>query len=242
MQLTLFGVHVSIPAPDAQCINYGGNIACVHIKLDDGIDIILHAGRGIRELGQELIQSHNHWDHIQGLPFFAPIYQPKRNIFITPGRTALPENDHILKQMGGRYFPVDYHTLSSNIQIAPQKQDIDHWQLNTATITDNGLYPLYRKETNFRPWVNFAMHGDLMIHDAQYTLADRPGKSGWGHSIAEEAVKLSMACRAKRLALYSHENTDENIAQVQSHCQKLIEIAKANLNLFAGAQGMSLAL
>lgn len=279
MQLTFFGVRGSIPTPGAQYNKYGGNTACVHIKLDDGTDIILDAGTGMRELGQVLIHnhndihlllSHNHWDHIQGFPFFAPIYQPKRNIFITPGQTALAENDNILKQMSGSYFPVDYHTLPSNIQITPQGQDINRWQLNSATIsrrvmnhpgggsayvieadnakiayiTDNELYPPYRKETDFLQWVDFAMNADLIIHDAQYMLADMPAKSGWGHSIAEEAVKLSMACRAKRLALYSHDHTrtDDNIAQVEAHCQELVKIAEADLDLFAAAEGLSLAL
>lgn len=279
MQLTFFGVRGSIPTPGAPYIKYGGNTACVHVRLNDGTDIILDAGTGMRELGQKLAQtdtdihlllSHNHWDHIQGFPFFAPIYQPKRNIFITPGQTTLQQDDNILKQMSGSYFPVDYQSLPSNIQIMPQPKQIDRWQINSATvtrrvmnhpgggsaylieadnskiayITDNELYPPYRKETDFLQWVDFAMHADLIIHDAQYTLADMPTKSGWGHSVAEEAVKLSMACRAKRLALYSHDHTrtDENIAQVEEHCQELVKIAQADLELFAAAEGMSLAL
>jgi len=79
MRLTFYGVRGSIPTPGAAYVRYGGNTACVHIELEDGTDIILDSGTGIRALGERLIQkdtpinlllSHNHWDHIQGFPFF----------------------------------------------------------------------------------------------------------------------------------------------------------------------------
>jgi len=92
--------------------------------------------------------------------------------------------------------------------------------------------------------VEFARDADLVIHDAQYMLADMPGKAGWGHLVAEEAVRLNTAWRAKRLALYSHDHTrtDDNIAAVEAHCQELVGIAQADLELFAAAEGMSIAL
>ena len=114
MRLTFYGVRGSIPTPGAEYIKYGGNTACVHIELNDGNDIIIDAGTGIRTLGQKLaakegdihlLLTHNHWDHIQGFPFFTPIYQPQRNIFITPGQTTLAEHDNILRQMSGSSFP-----------------------------------------------------------------------------------------------------------------------------------------
>lgn len=278
MQLTFYGVRGSIPTPGADYIKYGGNTACVHVELNDGSDIIIDAGTGIRALGQKLIAkntdihlllTHNHWDHIQGFPFFAPIYQPQRNIFITPGQTTLAEHDNILKQMSGSYFPVPYGTLQSNITLLTQPDTLLHWQIGEARIqrqkinhpgggsaycieadgskvvyiTDNELYPPYKKNTDFLDWVEFARDADLVIHDAQYMLTDMPAKSGWGHSVAEEAVKLSMACRAKRLALYSHDHTrtDDNIASVEAQCQELIAIAEADLQLFAAAEGMNIA-
>lgn len=279
MQLTFYGVRGSCPAPGPEFVKFGGNTACVHIKLDDGTDIILDAGTGIRNLGEKLIAdstdihillSHNHWDHIQGFPFFSPIYQAGRNIFITPGQTTLSEDDNILKQMSGSYFPVDYHSLRSNIQINTLAKDTFSWKINSATITrlamnhpgggssfvieadgakiayitDNELYPPYQKETDFLDWVSFAKQADIIIHDAQYMLSDMPAKSGWGHSIAEEAVKLAMASRAKRIALYSHDvtRTDEQIIEIENHCQEIIKIAEADIKLFAAVEGMSIAL
>ena len=265
--------------PGPEFIKYGGNTACVHVNLDDGTDIILDAGTGIKNLGNKLIQqsndihllvTHNHWDHIQGFPFFSPIYQPNRNIFITPGQTTHDADNAILKQMSGSYFPIDYKSLASNIQIVVQEKGVNSWKIGSATITrltmnhpgggssfsieadgkkvayitDNELYPPYKKNTDFLDWVEFSHNADLIIHDAQYMLSDMPEKSGWGHSVAEEAVKLAMGSRAKRMALYSHDHirTDDEIAAIESHCQEVIEIGGADLELFAAAEGLSLTL
>lgn len=277
MKLTFYGVRGSVPTPGPEYIRYGGNTACVHIELTDGTDIILDAGTGIRNLGKKLLHkegdihlllTHNHWDHIQGFPFFAPIYQPGRNITITPGQTSPDTPDAILEQMSGSYFPVNYKTLPANICIEPVPEGISSWPLNSAIITrnkmnhpgngsaflieadntrvayitDNELYPPYKKATDFLDWVSFAKDADLIIHDAQYMLSDMPKKCGWGHSVAEEAVKLAMACRAKRLALYSHDEmrTDDEIEALERHCQEVIEIGQMDLRLFAAAEGISM--
>lgn len=279
MQVTFYGVRGSCPSPGADFIKYGGNTSCVYVALDDGTDIILDAGTGIKNLGQVLIKkntdihlllTHNHWDHIQGFPFFSPIYQAGRNIYITPGQTSLAENDAILKQMSGSYFPVDYKTLNANIQITAQPNEVSTWKIGNAKIsrlplnhpgsgssfsieykgkklayiTDNELYPPYKKSTDFLDWVEFARDADLIIHDAQYMIADMPHKAGWGHSVAEEAVKLAMGSRAKKMALYSHDHirTDDEISAIESHCQEVIEVVDADLVLFAAAEGLSLTL
>jgi phosphoribosyl 1,2-cyclic phosphodiesterase len=279
MQVTFFGVRGSIPTPGEEFVRYGGNTACVHIKLDDGTDIILDSGTGIRVLGKQLTRSstpihillsHNHWDHIQGFPFFAPIYQPDRVIHIYPGLTHLPEHDRIITQMEGSAFPVPFSALPSkiNLNVVPAEQN--QWCIGSATvkrlpmnhpgkgsaytiednghkvayITDNELYPPYKKETSFLSFAEFAQNADVLIHDAQYTKTDMPVKSGWGHSVAEEAVKLALASKAKKLALYSHdpERTDDDIDKVVKYCQRVVTVAESTLTVFASAEGQSLDL
>lgn len=278
MQVTFYGVRGSLPSPGADYVKYGGNTACVHVALNDGTDIILDAGSGIRALGNQLAKSsddihlllsHNHWDHVQGFPFFTPIYQKDRNIYITPGLTEPAQYDAVLTQMSDSHFPVNYQDLPSNIQIQ-QPTDKHDWQIGNAKvrriqmnhpgkgsaylikedqvclayITDNELYPPYQKSTDFLDWVSFAAEADLIIHDAQYIQPDMPTKSGWGHSIAEEAVKLAMASRAKRLALYSHDpcRTDQQIDQIVAYCQELLDIAESQVELIAAAEGMQISL
>lgn len=279
MQVTFYGVRGSIPSPGAEFVRYGGNTACVHVTLSDGTDIILDAGTGIRALGNQLINktspihlllTHNHWDHIQGFPFFAPIYQPQREINIYPGQTDPAEHDQILRQMQGTVFPVPASALTSSINLCVQANDVHSWTIGSASIhrlrlnhpgkgsaylitdngsklayiTDNELYPPYKKDTDFLSFVRFAQDADLVIHDAQYMRSDMPAKSGWGHSIAEEAAKLGMACNAKRLALYSHdpERTDDDIDAMVDYCCQYLSAAESELDLFAAAEGLSLTL
>ncbi|MGB5717882.1 MAG: MBL fold metallo-hydrolase, partial [Gammaproteobacteria bacterium] len=87
MKITFYGVRGSIPTPGYDTYRYGGNTSCVHIETASGQDLVLDCGTGIRNLGKRLVEknntinillSHGHWDHIQGYPFFMPIYQPDR--------------------------------------------------------------------------------------------------------------------------------------------------------------------
>ncbi|WP_272964326.1 MBL fold metallo-hydrolase [Alteromonas australica] len=277
MRVTFYGVRGSIPTPGAAYIKYGGNTACVHVELNDGTDIILDSGTGIRLLGNKLknktspihlLLSHNHWDHIQGFPFFSPIYQANRDIFIYPGQTSLAQHDHILQQMEGSFFPVSPCDLHANIQFKTLPENQMSWQIGNAKIkrlrmnhpgkgsaycleedgvklayiTDNELYPPYQKETNFLGFVDFAKDADMIIHDAQYLASDMPDKSGWGHSVAEEAVKLALACQAKHLALYSHDpdRTDKDIDMIVEHCEQYITVTESALAVFASAEGQTL--
>jgi len=277
MRLIFYGVRGSIPTPGAAFVRYGGNTACVHIELEDGTDIVLDSGTGIRLLGEHLAKkntpihlllSHNHWDHIQGFPFFPPIYQAEREINIYPGQTLFEEPDQILKQMEGSLFPVPRSALRANISLieipkadntfAIGSAKITRLAMNhpgsgsaycinadgvkVAYITDNELYPPYKKETDFIDFAKFAENADLLIHDAQYMLSDMPAKNGWGHSVAEEAVKLAMASNAKKLALYSHdpERTDDDIDDVAKHCNEYVTVAESNLQVFASSEGQAL--
>jgi phosphoribosyl 1,2-cyclic phosphodiesterase len=124
MIITFYGVRGSTAAPGPETVKYGGNTSCVHIELDSGHDLILDAGTGIRLLGKKLaskstaaniLLSHGHWDHIQGYPFFAPIYQPDREIHVyinaEKGHKLLST---LFQQMDGTHFPVRVEDLPSN--------------------------------------------------------------------------------------------------------------------------------
>ncbi|WP_100643273.1 MBL fold metallo-hydrolase [Alteromonas facilis] len=272
MQVTFYGVRGSIPTPGKEYIRYGGNTACVDVALEDGSHIVLDAGTGIRVLGKKLIAeqcpitimlSHNHWDHIQGFPFFAPIYQPGREITIIPGKVNDGNARAVIEQMQGSLFPVPFEVLQSKIEL--NVFDENEWQSGTAQVqrmainhpgggcaysitegntklvylTDNELYPPYKKNSDFLEFVEFCWDADLLIHDAQYMLSDMPAKSGWGHSVAEEAVKLAMASNSKQLALYSHdpERTDDDVDAIIAHCRKFIQAAGSPLHLFASYEG-----
>jgi len=82
MVLSLHGVRGSIATPGPDTVRYGGNMPCVHVEMSDGCDFLFDAGTGIRMAGKDgpifIALTRQHWDHIQGYPFFAPVYQPGR--------------------------------------------------------------------------------------------------------------------------------------------------------------------
>ena len=125
------GVRGSIPSASPQMSRYGGNTSCVEVRSGDQL-LILDAGTGIRNLGEDLraefgaraisaslLISHTHWDHIQGLPFFAPAYSAKNSIRIIAanGRRAALERA-LRNQMGPMYFPVGLERMSGLGEIA----------------------------------------------------------------------------------------------------------------------------
>lgn len=132
--ITFWGTRGSVPTPGNSTEKYGGNTPCVSIQYQD-IDIILDAGTGIRNLGLELMQrkenlnlhlllSHTHWDHIQGLPFFAPAYSKDTNLSIH----GSPQKESFLAgilqgQMDVNYFPVEMNALSANLHIQEIKAE-----------------------------------------------------------------------------------------------------------------------
>jgi len=126
MIITFYGVRGSAPTPGPTTVKYGGNTSCIHIALDNGQDVILDAGTGMKQLGRDLLNkstpinivlSHVHWDHIQGFPFFEPIYQADRQIDVYSSNDS---NDQppgaLFKQLDGINFPVTLDQLPSNNQ------------------------------------------------------------------------------------------------------------------------------
>ncbi len=129
LQLTFWGTRGSIPSPGASTVRYGGNTPCLELRTADGWMVILDAGTGIRELGHSLIErsggapitgdiflTHAHWDHIQGIPFFSPIFQ-RGNHFTIWGSKSLPTSiDRVVRdQMSPIVFPVTFEELDATI-------------------------------------------------------------------------------------------------------------------------------
>jgi phosphoribosyl 1,2-cyclic phosphodiesterase len=131
MSLTLrfWGTRGSIPSPGPSTIRYGGNTPCVELRTADGWLVILDAGTGIRELGRALVErangeavagdiflTHAHWDHIQGIPFFAPLFR-RGNHFTIWGSSSLQTSiDRVVRdQMSPVVFPVSFEELQARV-------------------------------------------------------------------------------------------------------------------------------
>ncbi len=280
MIITFYGVRGSTAAPGPQTARYGGNTSCVHIELESGNDLILDAGTGIRLLGQKLAKkstpanvllSHGHWDHIQGYPFFEPIYQTDRviNVYINveSGRKLL---NTLFKQMDGTHFPVKAEDLPSHhipkfkgieselyeregIKVIKQALNhpgggvaykIEENGVTCAYVTDNELDPPYALSTNYDQWVNY-LHGvDVLIHDAQYTEDDMPHKHGWGHSLISQVRQLATDAEVGTLVMFHHDpdRSDSELDEVQIENEKYLKSHRAPTRSVCAAEGMRIHL
>jgi phosphoribosyl 1,2-cyclic phosphodiesterase len=213
--------------------------------------LVLDAGTGIHSLGMTLTErttdifvllSHSHWDHIQGFPFFDPLYQPHSAIYLLPSPLGQSNWCAALEQMDGKHFPVTPDALPSHTQcitrdavdflhqhgfcVTPIAANhpggatgyrIEHADRSIVYLTDNELEPPYGKVTSFESFVHFCSQADVLIHDAQYLRQDMPHKHGWGHSLVSQACALAIAAEVKHLVLFHHdpERTDDDLDTIQ---------------------------
>ncbi|HEY5219980.1 MAG TPA: MBL fold metallo-hydrolase [Gemmatimonadaceae bacterium] len=132
LRLQFWGTRGSIPSPGPQTVRYGGNTPSVEVRTSDGWLIILDAGTGLRELGRSLIArangapivgdiflTHAHWDHIQGIPFFGPLFQRGNHFTIWGSKTLETSIDRVVRdQMSPVVFPVTFEELDARIDFS----------------------------------------------------------------------------------------------------------------------------
>jgi phosphoribosyl 1,2-cyclic phosphodiesterase len=245
--VTFWGTRGSIPTPGARTARYGGNTPCISIGHGrDGL-IILDAGSGLRPLGHELMRSggrtveadlllsHTHWDHIQGLPFFKPLSAKGNCVRIYgAGQEGVPLEDILGRQMDPMVFPVPLKALAASISITEISEGslelegfaVESFRLRhpgltlgyklipreggreLAYLTDNelGAGGSYEVTADWRPRLNEWLGGvDTLIHDAMYADGIIDARAGWGHSTPRQAVDLAADGGCRRLILFHHE-------------------------------------
>lgn len=256
MNVRFHGVRGSIPVSGAQFAHTGGNTTCVVLE-SQGERLILDGGTGLASLGQELgctaidttvLFTHVHWDHIQGVPFFAPLFHPGSRIRFGGARTEWGGiEDSLRSQMKPPQFPVGLDAFAAALDfrdIDPdQPFEIGPFRIRTTEMTHPNGVLVYRVDADGKSVVfatdvehgsnidqrllRFAEGADLLIHDAQYTRAEYQGEAGpprvgWGHSSWEDAVEVSEQSGVGRLALFHHDPTrdDAGVRSIEQRAQE----------------------
>ena len=274
-----WGVRGSVPSPGPTTTRYGGNTSCVSITADDKI-LILDAGTGIRNLGSAIISkpdleifvivTHSHWDHIQGFPFFTPIYQPNRPVHMFP--TLHKKNvvlASLIDQMDGAHFPITPDQVPSNFNFVTENP-LEFFESNgfhlemvpmnhpgkafgykitiddkvICYFTDNEIDPPYEKSIELNELTNQCRNADILIHDAQYTEDDMPLKHGWGHSLISQVTELGKSAEVKNLVYYHHdpERTDDLLDKELEKAVKTLKENGSSVQPYFAYEGLKLTL
>jgi phosphoribosyl 1,2-cyclic phosphodiesterase/ABC-type transporter Mla MlaB component len=240
MRVKFWGTRGSICTPEPDFMRYGGNTSCVEVRLDNGTLLILDAGTGIRKLGQALLKdtsflqnpqgyvllSHQHWDHIQGFPFFTPAFLPG-NEFTFLGQFKFDGRleEALRGQMESTYFPVRLDEMSSKLQFRELLEE--ETEIGGATIISRHLnHPQgvlgYRIEadgcvlaycTDTEHYADrldenvleLAQDADIFIYDSQYTTEEYPQKKGWGHSTWQMGCQLAQKAQVLTYCMFHHD-------------------------------------
>jgi phosphoribosyl 1,2-cyclic phosphodiesterase len=241
VKVTLWGTRGSIAAPGAENARYGGNTSCVEVQGDDGTLVVLDAGTGIRRLGAALGRSHRridlllthlHMDHLQGLGFFAPLFDPNVEVHVWgPATPAAPLRQRLMRYLSPPLFPVHLRDVPRLVlhDLAGGSFTVGEFRVTADIVCHPGFTLGYRLESargtlaylsDHEPalaarsfpdapeWTSgyaLAEYADLLIHDAQYTHAEYPAHVGWGHSAISDTFAFAALARVRHLVTFHHD-------------------------------------
>ena len=253
MKVKLHGTRGSYPTSNSENTRYGGSTPCVEIKAGNE-RLILDAGTGILQLNNEnyyneadkivILLTHLHMDHIQGLGFFRPLFNPNKEIHIYgPGGSANSLFSRLNRFLSPPLFPIplrDIHGQLSIHELTNSSIQIGNFFIKTKFVIHPGATIGYRIQYqdkvltyipdhepmvgkqelyNDEKWLSgydLARNADVLIHDAQYSSKEYSTKIGWGHSTMHHAAEFSKKSEVKHLVLFHHDpvHTDETKDQM----------------------------
>ncbi len=272
MDIRFWGVRGSIAVSGERFAVTGGNTTCVELRHEEH-RLVLDGGTGLRALGEHLgfqpiaaslLFTHVHWDHIQGVPFFAPAFHPGSDLeLVGVRRDTGTIRDALAKQMTPPAFPVGLDALVGArrfrdvegrrpfdvgpFHVVPLEQDHPDGVV-AYRIEAGGRTVVFATDVEHRDGVDHALvdlseGADLLIHDAQYTVPEYrgtggPARVGWGHSTWGDAVEVARLAQVGQLALFHHDPTRAD------HAVNAIELAARSefSGAFAAREGLAVAL
>jgi len=276
MQITLWGTRGSLATPGPEMARYGGNTSCVGVLGRAGTMLVLDAGTGIRRLAAtipesvrrvDILLTHLHMDHIQGLGFFAPLYRPDVEVHIWgPCSATLGLQARLMRYLSPPLFPVNLAELPCKLafhEISSRDIDIGEFRVCSALVCHPGPTVGYRISApgkgvltylpdhepalaalRFpslpREWTSggtLAAGADLLIHDSQYSAAEYPGHCGWGHSSLNQTLDFGTLTEVKQLVPFHHD-PDHTDTDLDRLMAQAIEATKPAYQVTPGIEGM----
>jgi phosphoribosyl 1,2-cyclic phosphodiesterase len=247
MRLRLWGVRGSIPAPGPATAGFGGNTSCVQVTGADGTELILDAGTGIRQLGAaisgrarrvHILLSHLHLDHIQGLMFFAPFFEPDVEVTVWgPPATGRTLRERLAGYISNPLSAIEIRELPAQVKFADAPASpwrIGDIEVRASLVSHRGPTLGYRltedgasvcylpdhepglgQDLQRAPEAWISGHGvardaSLLIHDCQYDDDEYRAHRGWGHSSLSDALAFARRADAKRVLLFHHDPSHDD--------------------------------
>ncbi|MHB1987176.1 MAG: MBL fold metallo-hydrolase [Acidimicrobiales bacterium] len=282
--LTFHGVRGSCPCSDRRLLRYGGATACVAVQPDQGAPpVVLDLGTGSRLLGEELVSSqgpgdrlslsafvtHLHFDHVQGLPFFAPALRDGVRLDIYgPCQEGPSLEETFAAFVRPPYFPIGLRELPAEVFFHElrdgQKVTVGEMTVLARDLPHRGPTVGYRVECDGRTVAYLGDHqepvdalastarisaaaldlagrADVLIHDAQYTREEFEVKAHWGHSTVAYAVEVAQAAEVGKLVLFHHDPTHDDDLLDRLGAEAA-ELAGDGLEVLVAAEGLTLKL
>jgi len=276
-KLRFWGVRGSTPTVDRATLRYGGNTPCLELTTPGGTRFILDCGTGLRMLSNRwtadagasridahIFVTHYHWDHIQGIPFFAPLYSPQNKFHFYSFRSDFLGRDSLKRvfeaQMALPYFPVDLSAMSAARDFT-ELAGGDRLTVGDTSVTacwlnhpqgclgfrfetpDGAIVYATDNEPGRREFdatlLELCTGADVLINDAQFTPQQLAGsRKGWGHSSWLESVRLAKAAGVRQLVLFHHDpdSSDKALDDILHQAQGQFD------NVYAAAEGMVLTM
>lgn len=239
MRARIWGCRGSLATPGRGTVGYGGNTTSLELRPAAGGLVVLDAGTGIRGLGLSLAGSHPkeihlllthmHLDHVEGLGFFSPLFDPECTITIwgpRPDDSSLEE--HLSAYLSPPLFPVPFERFPSTVNFEEVWQDT--WEIGGLRVTcgpvthpgptlgyrisENGstfaFIPDDEPALDPEPALELAAGVDLLVHDAQYTAEEYATRAGWGHSSLPDFAAIVLAAQPKQTVMFHHDPTHDD--------------------------------